>query len=176
MKLFSHIRLVMRHRHQVFKHAVKCGIPYRGLVHDLSKFSPVELFESAKYYQGNRSPIGACRRATGISYAWLHHKGCNKHHLEYWNDDECAVQPMIPYPYLVECICDKLAATKVYLGKEYTEEKPLEHFLKYGNKVRCNEKCIAFIEAVFRDLAEHGEDFILNKAYLKKQYQQICLQ
>ena len=175
MKLFSHILLVMRHRHLVFKHAVRCGIVYRALVHDLSKFSPAELFESAKYYQGNRSPIGACRRAKGVSYAWLHHKGVNKHHLEYWVDDDCPTPPMIPYAYLVECICDKIAATKTYLGKEYTDERPLQHFLKYGNRVRANADCIHFIEVVLRDLAEKGEDHIFRKSYLKAKYNEICM-
>ena len=40
----------------------------------------------AKYYQGNRSPNEIERREKGYSAAWLHHKGRNKHHLEYWID------------------------------------------------------------------------------------------
>jgi len=174
LNLFRHIALVVRHRNKVLVHCIKCGIPFRGLVHDLSKFSPSELFESARYYQGNRSPIGACRRATGVSYAWLHHKGRNKHHIEYWLDPDCAVTPLMPYKYAVECVCDKLAATKTYAGKEYNTSMPMAHWQRYGNKVDGNPKTMAFIERVFTDLAEHGEKYVLNKKYMKKTFSEIC--
>ena len=108
---FRHTALVIRHKNAVLIHSAKCGILWRGIVHDLSKFSPVEFFESVKYYQGNRSPISACRRETGVSHAWLHHKGRNRHHIEYWLDQDAKEHPMMPYKYAVECICDKLAAT-----------------------------------------------------------------
>ena len=171
--LFKHIGLVIRHKHKVFIHCAKCGLFFRGIVHDMSKFSPTELFESAKYFQGNRSPIGVCRRATGVSYAWLHHKGRNKHHIEYWLDPDCSVTPLMPYKYAVECVCDKIAATKTYLGNDYTPDKPMVHWQKYGNKVNGNPKTMTFIERVFTDLAEHGEKFVLNKKYMKKTYYEI---
>ena len=173
LNFFRHIWLVIRHRHAVFVHCCKCGIPWRGLVHDLSKFSPTELFESVKYYTGHRSPIGVCRRETGMSLAWLHHKGRNKHHIEYWLDGDCEVQPLMPYKYAVECVCDKLAATKTYLGKEYSQDRPLEHWLRYGNKVAGNPKTMRFIETVFRDLAEKGEKYVLNKKYMKETFARI---
>ncbi len=173
--LFLHFSLVVRHRHRVLIHCAKCGILWRGLVHDLSKFSPTEFFESAKYYQGDRSPITACRKDKGVSLAWLHHKGRNKHHIEYWIDTDCEVPPMMPYVYAVECVCDKLSATKTYAGKNYTQDKALAHWLRYGNKVEGNPRTMRFIETVFRDLAEHGEEYILNRRYMKKTYAEICL-
>ena len=171
--LFKHIGLVIRHKHKVFINCAKCGLIFRGLVHDMSKFSPTELFESARYYQGNRSPIGVCRRENGVSLAWLHHKGRNKHHIEYWLDPDCTVTPIMPYKYAVECICDKLAATKTYKGKDYSPEKLIEHWEKYGNKVNGNPKTLAFIERVFHDISEHGEKFVLNKKYMKKTYNEV---
>lgn len=171
--LFKHIGLVIRHKHKVFINCAKCGIIYRGIVHDLSKFTPTELFESARHYQGNRSPIGACRRATGVSYAWLHHKGRNKHHIEYWLDPDCPVTPLMPYKYAVECVCDKIAATKTYAGKNYDESMPILHWHKYGNKVNGNPKTMAFIERVFDDLSIHGEKYVLNKKYMKKTFSEI---
>lgn len=172
--IFKHLGLVMRHRHAVFRNCVRCGIPWRGFVHDLSKFTPQEFFESARYYQGNRSPIGACRRATGMSYAWLHHKGRNKHHIEYWLDPECTVTPMMPYKFAVECVCDKLAATKTYAGRDYSQDLPLLHWQRYGCRVNGNPRTMEFIEAVFRDVCEHGEKFVLNKKYMKQTYSRIC--
>lgn len=174
-KFFKHLFLVLSHKNKVFIHCVKCGIPWRGIVHDLSKFSPAEFFESVKYFQGNRSPISACRKETGMSRAWLHHKGRNKHHPEYWLDGDCEVQPIMPYKYAVECVCDKLAATKTYNGKNYTEDKPLIHWQKYGCKVDANPRTKAFIEQVFIDLQSHGEKFILNKKYMKGTYAKFCI-
>ena len=132
-KFFSHIFLVFRHKTRVLINCTKCGLFWQGFIHDLSKFSPEELFESVKYYQGNRSPIGVCRRETGMSRAWLHHKGRNKHHIEYWLDGDCEITPLMPYKYAVECICDKLAATKTYAKKSYTPDMPLT-FLEEWDK------------------------------------------
>lgn len=173
-KLFKHLGLVIRHRHKVFVHCVKCGIPWRGLVHDLSKFSWAELFESARYFVGYRSPIAICREKMGVSRAWLHHKGRNKHHIEYWLDGDCPVTPIMPYKYAVECVCDKIAATKTYCGKEYTDERPLMHWMRYGNKANGNPATMAFMERVFTDLAEKGEGEVLCKAYMKRTFAEIC--
>ena len=173
LNLFKHIGLVIRHKNKVFIHCVKCGLIWRGIVHDLSKFSPTELFESARYFQGNRSPIGVCRRANGVSHAWLHHKGRNKHHIEYWLDPDCEVTPVMPYKYAVECVCDKLAATKTYKGKEYSPDKLIEHWERYGNKVNGNPKTMQFIERVFSDIKLYGEKAVLNKKYMKKTYGEI---
>ena len=174
-KMVNHAFLVARHRHAVLKNCARCGILLRGLLHDLSKFTPEEFFESARHYQGNRSPIGACRRATGMSYAWLHHKGRNKHHIEYWIDDECIQNPIMPYKYAVECVCDKLAATKTYAKDSYTEDLPLRHWYKYGNKVKGNPRTLAFVEKVFIDIYRMGEDKVLNKEYMKRTYHDYCI-
>ena len=172
--IFKHVFLVLKHKRLVFVHCLKCGIVWRGIVHDLSKFSHEEFFESVKYYRGNRSPIGACRRERGMSRAWLHHKGRNKHHIEYWTDFDMPENPVMPYKYAVECICDKLAATKTYNGKNYTPDKAIEHWNKYGNKAPGNPKTMQFIETVFADLSEKGEKHILNKKYMKETYNRIC--
>lgn len=169
-----HTFLVIRHRHRVFIHTCKCGIPLQGLIHDLSKFSPTEFFESVRYYQGNRSPIGVCRRECGMSHAWLHHKGRNRHHIEYWYDPECTVLPMMPYKYAVECVCDKLAATKIYAKGNYNESLPLLHWQRYGSKVPGNERTMRFIEQVFTDIEALGERAVLNKKYMKETYARIC--
>lgn len=174
--LFKHLALVSRHKWRVFVNCAKCGLVWRGLVHDLSKFSPTELFESVKYYQGDRSPIGVCRRENGMSLAWLHHKGRNKHHIEYWTDPECRIQPLMPYRYAVECVCDKLAATRVYAGKNYSPDLPMIHWKKYGDKAGGNPMTMAFVEAVFADVQKHGEGYVLNKKYMKDKYREICTQ
>ena len=171
---FKHVGLVIRHKHHVFLNCVRCGIPWRGVVHDLSKFSPFELFESVRYYNGKRSPIAICRRERGVSRAWLHHKGRNKHHIEYWLDGDCEVTPLMPYKYAVECFCDKVAATKVYRGREYTDTAPLSHWERYGNKVDGNPRTMSFLDAAFRALAQEGKGRVMNKKFLRELYRQHC--
>ena len=83
---FKHIKLVSKHKWLVFKFSIRLGVPIRGLLHDLSKFSPEEFIESVKFYDGKVSPITRCKQKKGYSRAWLHHKGRNKHHTEYWVD------------------------------------------------------------------------------------------
>lgn len=171
---FKHLSIVIRHKNAVLVHCARCGILWRGLMHDLSKFHPVEFFESAKYYQGNRSPIPVCRKEKGLSYAWLHHKAVNKHHIEYWIDPDAPEPPLLPYKYAVECVCDKLAASKTYNGNNYTPEKALDHWVRVGCKVNGNPRTMAFIERVFTDLVKYGEKHVLNRKYMKATYKEIC--
>lgn len=134
-KLWRHFKTVFKHRWVVFKECAACGILWQGLVHDLSKFSTAEFIASAKYFQGNRSPIDAEKEAVGYSKAWLHHKGHNKHHWEYWIDfakDGSVVANKIPMKYVIEMVCDWVGAGKVYNKKQWTQADPLEFY----NKVR----------------------------------------
>lgn len=174
-KFFKHLHLVNKHRFIVFKLCCKCGLFWRGLVHDLSKYSPEEFWESVTYYNGHHSPIAECREINGYSKAWLHHKGRNKHHIEYWYDRENKEQMNIPYKYVVESVCDKIAAAKCYKGKEYKPEMVLNHWLKWETLAPTNEKIDSFFTKVFTDLAENGEKFVLNKKYMKNTYNNIIL-
>lgn len=175
-KFFKHLKLVTKHRFEVFKLCCKCGLFWRGLVHDLSKFGRVEFWESVKYYTGHCSPIAECRRQNGYSIAWIHHKNRNKHHIEYWYDRENDVQMNMPYKYAVECVCDKIAATKCYNGKEYKSEMVLNHWSKLGSQAQTNDNMKTFFTKVFTDLIELGEKQVLNKKYLKDTYNKIVLQ
>lgn len=101
----------------------------------MSKFSPVEFFESAKYYSGTRSPIDACKEYQGYSNAWLHHKGRNAHHSEYWQDnfDKGTTHLNMPFKYSLEMFCDFMGAGRAYNGKNFTYEKELSWWY---NKVK----------------------------------------
>lgn len=175
-KFFRHLGTILKHKHHVFWLCCKCGLFWRGLVHDLSKFTPTEFFESVKYCNGKRSPLDTCRETNGYSKAWLHHKGRNKHHIEYWYDYDCTEQPDMPYKYAVESICDRIAANKTYKGKNYNQGDPLKYWLNNVQKLRTNERMINFFTKVLSDLEAHGEKFILNKKYMKKTYKEIVEQ
>lgn len=172
---FKHLHLVNKHRFMVFKHCLKCGILWRGIVHDLSKYSITEFWESVKYYTGTYSPIENCRRQNGHSRAWIHHKNKNKHHIEYWYDRENKVQINMPYKYAVESICDKISATKCYRKKEYNPQMVLDHWLNIGSKPEMNENTKQFFTIVFTDLVKYGEKHVLRKKYLKQKYIEVVV-
>lgn len=165
--------MVNKHRFYVFCYCTRCGQFWRGLTHDLSKYSFTEFWEGVKYYNGKFSPIASCRKEKGYSLAWLHHKGHNKHHYLYWIDPQNKRQMNMPYKYAVEFICDHIAATKCYSGKDYKDEMILEYFLKHEKTKIPNEEMVAFYEKVFTDLKNYGKKKVLNKKYLKTNYKEI---
>ena len=109
---FNHLSTITKHRWLVRKYLFECGLIWQGLTHDLSKYSPEEFIQGCKYYQGFRSPTVEERKHEGYSKAWIHHKGRNKHHFEYWtdyNDKENRYVPLIiPTKYLLEMFCVKM--------------------------------------------------------------------
>ena len=122
IKFFGHLKTVCVHKWWVFYYCCHFSIPFRGLIHDMSKFSPSEFFESVKYYSGTRSPIDACKEDNGVSNAWMHHKGRNRHHYEYWQDNfdnggECV---RMPFKENLEMLCDYLGAGRAYMGNTFS--------------------------------------------------------
>lgn len=116
-KFWGHLRTITKHRHKVIWHCFKAGIFRQGLMHDLSKYSPCEFFKGVRYYQGTRSPNEAEREDIGYSTAWIHHKGRNPHHFEYWTDYNLKTKQVEPVPmprrYIIEMFCDRVAASKI---------------------------------------------------------------
>lgn len=170
----KHFNLITHHKWIVFKLCCKIGMPWRGLLHDLSKYSPTEFREGMKYYVGDYSPITEARRKKGYSEAWLHHRGRNKHHIEYWVDYGAPeVTPIIPYPYAGEMICDKLAAGIVYQGKKWTKEYELAYWKEEKKKIEINPRMEKFITTVMTEVAKNGIDKTLTKNNIKKLYKNI---
>lgn len=115
-RFFGHFTTICVHKFWVFYYCCKLGIPMRGIVHDLSKFSPVEFFEGVTYYTGDTSPINTAKDMKGYSDALMHHKGRNKHHYLFWMDrfNNGGYNLMMPFKYALEQIADFMAAGKVY--------------------------------------------------------------
>ncbi len=161
MKLWKHFKTITRHRFIVMAGCFRVGLYWQGLTHDLSKYSPTEFFQGARYYQGIRSPNTAEREAKGYSEAWMHHKGRNRHHYEYWTDMnlERRVYESVPMPrkYLVEQVMDRRAACIVYQGKNYTPASPVEYFMKSRERTLMhpqNQQELAHILTMLRDQGE----------------------
>ena len=158
---FKHLATVVKHRHKVFVHCVKAGIPIRGLLHDLSKFSPTEFIPGVKYYQGMRSPNERERELFGYSAAWMHHKGRNRHHFEYWNDVNPKTkkyEPVkMPIKYFKEMFCDRVAASKIYRKEDYTDDYPLQYFLRGNARSYMHKETAELLEKCLTMLRDKGE-------------------
>lgn len=169
--ILKHFRTITKHRHKVISHCFKSGILWQGLRHDLSKYSPTEFFEGAKFYLGDRSPTEAARAANGYSAAWMHHKGRNRHHFEYWTDynpqTKRAEPVKMPINYVKEMFCDRVAAGKIYLGDKYTNNNPIEYFQKGRAKTTMHPETAKLLEEWLTMLQKDGEKKTF--AHIKRQ-------
>lgn len=163
MKALQHLKTVMYHKYLVMKGCFAVGLYRQGICHDLSKFSWTEFRVGARYYQGDRSPNNAEREEIGYSTAWLHHKGRNKHHYEYWIDYSTRNVPggMAPCPmpakYVAEMLMDRIAASKTYRGSAYTDQDPLRYYLSSQEPPMIHPQTQELLEKLLRMLAEQGE-------------------
>lgn len=163
MKAWKHFKTITYHKYLVAKGCFKVGLYKQGILHDMSKYSPTEFWVGAKYYQGTRSPNNAEREACGYSSAWLHHKGRNKHHYEYWIDYSLREVPggMAPAPmpskYVVEMLMDRIAASKVYQKEKYTDESPLNYYRLGKDSIMIHEETKQLLEKLLIMLAKKGE-------------------
>ena len=173
--IFKHLKLITKHKWVVFKLSCKAGIPWRGFLHDFSKYSPTEFLERIKYDNGHKSPIVQARLDKGYSTAWLHHKGRNKHHTEYWVDFNAPEKnPIMTYKYVAEMLCDKLAAGIVYQGKDWTKEYPLNYWIKEKDRIVANEKIKDLITDFMTQISRNGIEKVLNQKNLKELYKKHC--
>ena len=175
MHLFKHFATITRHRHLVMRYCFRVGLYRRGLFHDLSKYSPTEFWAGAKYYQGTRSPNTAQREAEGYSQAWMHHKGRNRHHYEYWTDFQKGKHGYCPVPmpteYLIESVMDRIAASKVYLGELYYPGYELEYLNQSQEALLMHPETLEQLRIILGYLRQHGEKETfswIRQEYLKK--------
>lgn len=161
MHPWRHFRTITRHRHKVIVHCFKAGIFWQGLRHDLSKYTPTEFIPGMRYYKGDRSPNVGERKENGFSRAWLHHQGRNKHHFEYWadyNPETHRKEPVrMPVRYLIEMFCDRVAASKIYYGKDYDQAKPFEYFNEGRKRRWMHEETSQKLEELLIMLRDKGE-------------------
>ena len=104
--------------------------------------------------------------------AWLHHKGRNKHHFEYWIDyslDEHhhMTGMEMPVKYVVEMYCDRVAACKIYHKDAYSDSSALEYFDKGRSKELMHPESAALLRDMLSYLAEHGEK--ATSLYIRKE-------
>ncbi|MCF0129338.1 MAG: catalase [Pseudobutyrivibrio sp.] len=169
---FGHLKTINHHRHLVMAGCFRVGLYKQGLLHDLSKYNPVEFFVGVKYFQGDRSPNNFERKDKGYSAAWLHHKGRNKHHIEYWIDygleEGDAMQGMkMPVKYVVEMYCDRVAACKNYQKDKYTQASAWEYYAKSRGRLLIHPETAALLEDMLLYLKDNGEK--ATEEYIRKE-------
>lgn len=170
-KYVKHLKTITIHKAAVMKNCFKAGLYWQGLVHDLSKYSPTEYLESVKYYQGNRSPIDACKEDKGYSEAWLHHKGRNKHHYEFWQDnfDKGTVHLQMPFKYALELVCDYIGAGQAYQGKNFTFKGEYAWWQnKMAGGIAMDPKTKKFVTVMLKKMADTESDDCLRKEVARK--------
>lgn len=163
MHFWAHLKTVHHHRALVRKYCFRLGLYWQGLTHDLSKYSPVEFGAGVKYFQGDHSPNDAQRKEFGYSASWMHHKGRNRHHFEFWTDygtnGEGIIGVEMPKKYVAEMFCDRLAASKVYRGRDFDPGDPYKFFLRGKDKrLLIHPNTSALLESILIKLRDEGED------------------
>ncbi|MBQ2283971.1 MAG: catalase [Agathobacter sp.] len=168
MKALDHLKTINHHKMLVMKGCFQLGMYKQGLLHDLSKYLPSEFLVGCKYYRGYMSPNNVEREERGYSSAWLHHKGRNKHHLEYWIDytaGETAGEEhqgmsgmKMPVKYVVEMFVDRVSASKNYQGENYTDESPVIYYNKGKGHYLIHPDTAALLEFLLEMLAKRGEE------------------
>lgn len=165
MNFAGHFKTITKHKMLVMQGCFQVGLFGQGLLHDLSKYSPIEFLTGGWYFQGTRSPNAAERDKKGYSDAWLHHKGRNKHHYEYWIDfnpkDPKAPLRIAPMPdrYIIEMFMDRIAACKVYNGEAFTQEDPLNYY-NLGNTAQfLHPHTQMVLEGLLKMYARKGEEY-----------------
>lgn len=158
----GHFKTITAHKFRVMKYCFRVGLYRQGLAHDLSKYTPVEFVAGAKYYDGTRSPIEHEKMDLGYSAGWLHHKGRNKHHFEYWIDYDYEQNGKIggmrmPARYVVEMFCDRVAACQIYQGEKYTDASAWEYYERSKKNYIMHPETAALLEQLLLMLRDEGE-------------------
>lgn len=170
-----HFKTICKHKYYVFKYCKQVGLIWRGLVHDLSKFSPTEFFESVKYYTGTKSPIDTCKELNGYSKAWMHHKGRNTHHYEYWQDnfDKGTDHVIMPFNDALEMLCDYLGAGKAYSGKDFTFRDELKWYENKRETANAMNPVIKEFMYIMLYILANFESFKFTRELAKKVYDKL---
>ena len=162
MKAWKHLKTITHHKLLVMEGCFRVGLIAQGLLHDLSKYGPAEFLTGVRYYQGTRSPNAAEREDKGYSEAWMHHKGRNKHHYEYWTDLSLQTRKYesvhMPRKYLVEMIMDRRAACMTYEGKNYTPGSALRYYLGSKERYLMHPDTQQELEFLLTMLRDEGEE------------------
>ena len=169
--LKGHFSTITHHKMLVMKTCFKVGLYRQGLLHDLSKYTPIEFIPGVIYYQGDRSPINREKELKTCSRGWLHHKGRNLHHFEYWID--YAVNPKdgfigakMPKRFVAEMVIDRISASRNYQKENYTCRSAWEYYARAKDVYVMNDETRFLLEYLLKMTAAKGEAYTFS--YMRK--------
>lgn len=150
----KYLAYVLRHKWFVFLAAWRLGVPWLGLVHDLSKFRPSEWRPYVAFFHGKKAKPR--RDSTGyykptdtgdaaFDFAWLLHQKRNRHHWQWWvlPDDGGGLKVLpIPDRYRREMLADWRGA-----GRAQGTPDTLKWWLANNHKMRLHPETRAWLEA-----------------------------
>ena len=165
-----HLHTINKHKIAVWKRCFKLWLYRQWVVHDFSKYSPVEFLTWVKYFQWFRSPNIFERDKIGYSSAWLHHKWRNKHHYEYRNDlIDWKYSPVkMPMKYVKEMFCDMIAAGRTYRWDQFKNEDPYNYFYTNTDFDRIHKDTVKLVDSWLKIFKEKWEKETFD--YIKKNY------
>lgn len=156
---------VLRHKWFVLGWCIRYGIPWAGITHDLSKFSPAEWGPYVDKFYGGPWPeenppgikyeIGDLYTQTWVDTrfdeAWNHHQKHNPHHWQYWilREDGGTLKVLdIPHRYRLEMLADWRGAGMAITGRDDTRgwyERNREKMILHPNTRRWVEWMLGYI-------------------------------
>lgn len=176
-KIKGHFETITAHKVLVMRHCFRIGLYRQGLMHDLSKYMPAEFLMGCQYFEdGKSSPNNGERKANGYSQAWMHHKGRNRHHLEYWQDyvlqpkdPKHPMEPVqMPRRYVAEMLMDRISASKNYNREQYTRHDPLTYYEHGKAQYLLHPQTARELHGMLRILDQRGEKALMH--FVKDKY------
>lgn len=115
---FKYFIYLLRHKWFVFVGCVSFGLIWRGITHDLDKFSPRSFFAYARYYPIN-DDIGYLKlhniKNLDLEAAWFKHTRKSDHHWQHWTihtEDYKELFTMSPNS-IKEMICNWISIERI---------------------------------------------------------------
>jgi len=155
----KYLKYVMRHKRYVMLECFKRCLFIQGLIHDMSKFMPIEFVSYAQFFCSKGQPENRgftvqsgndSLKESRMERGWLHHIHLNKHHWNYWVSVEPGGKLQIfdmPYRYIVEMVCDWEGASKALRGKAASAK---EWYESEGKKLILSSRTRRVVERLLR--------------------------
>ena len=146
----------------------KVGLIWRGMIHDISKFSFDEFIPYANYFYGKKdNDISRGRNSTGyykptdtgdlaFDFAWLLHQKRNRHHWQWWilPEDSGGIKVLeMGYNDTYEMISDWIGAGKAQGHLSPKEDRLFEVRRWYGanmDKMQLHPNTRSKIESIIK--------------------------
>lgn len=140
-KYIKYLSYIIRHKWYVFVECCKLGIPWRGLVHDMSKLLPREFFPYMNFFCGDEKE----KNQNAFDFAWHWHQKMNKHHWQWWilkYDSGKLIVFEMPMAYRKEMLADWRGASRAINGKDNT----VQWYSENKNKMKLAPETRKWIE------------------------------